>query len=179
MDYQTVINFWFDELEPKQWYIKSEELDQEIAKRFGETHQQAAKGGLVDWRNEALGCLAEIIVLDQFSRNMFRDDARAFAQDALAIELTRAAVDRGIDKQLQLAEKSFLYMPLMHSEELADHELAMQLFNQPGLENNLDYEIKHKVIIERFGRYPHRNAILNRESTVEEIEFLKQPGSSF
>jgi uncharacterized protein (DUF924 family) len=127
----------------------------------------------------AEGRLAEIIVLDQFSRNMFRDTPAAFAQDALALVLAQEAVFSGADKLLSETQCSFLYMPFMHSESLVIHELAVELFSKPGLEGNLDFEMRHKVIIEKFGRYPHRNNILQRESTEEEMEFLKLPGSGF
>lgn len=177
--YAEVLDFWFKELEPKQWFVKDVDLDEEIKKRFAELHEKAARGELQVWRSEPRGRLAEIIVLDQFSRNIFRDSERAFACDRLALQLCKEAVKIGVDQQFSVNEKTFLYMPLMHSEELADHELAVKLFSQPGLEHNLEYELKHKTIIERFGRYPHRNDLLGRESTPDELEFLRQPGSSF
>ncbi len=123
--------------------------------------------------------MAEIIVLDQFSRNIFRDKPEAFASDALALALAQEAIAAKADEQLKPIERSFLYMPFMHSESLAIHEVAVGLFENNGIASNYDFEIKHKTIIERFGRYPHRNSILGRESTPEEIEFLTQPGSSF
>ena len=118
-------------------------------------------------------------MLDQFSRNIYRDDARSFASDTLALALAQEAVASGADQSLSAVERSFLYMPYMHSESAAIHIVAMQLFDQPGLESNLEFEKRHKAIIDRFGRYPHRNAVLGRASTPEEVEFLKQPGSSF
>jgi uncharacterized protein (DUF924 family) len=123
--------------------------------------------------------LAEIIVLDQFSRNMYRDTPQSFAYDVIALVLAQEAVAQGAHRELALPKRSFVLMPYMHSESLLVHEQAMQLFDQPGLEDDLDFERRHKSIIERFGRYPHRNAILGRTSTAEELEFLKQPGSSF
>jgi len=152
-------------------------MDRKIQARFGELHAQAARCECYPWRKTAEGRLAEIIVLDQFSRNIFRDDARAFATDALA--LAQEAVAAGADAELTPQQRAFLYMPYMHSESAAIHALAMKLFDQPGLENNLDFEVRHKAIIDRFGRYPHRNALLGRASTDEELAFLKQPGSSF
>lgn len=179
MDAQTVHNFWFKELVPEQWFIKSSHFDQTLRDRFGEIHAAAARGELSHWRNTMPGRLAEIIVLDQFSRNMFRDSAKAFAQDALALDLAKAAVATGHDRDLTIPERAFLYMPFMHSENLKDHEQAVELFSQPGLDTQLAFELRHKTIIERFGRYPHRNNFLGRATTAEEIEFLKLPGSAF
>jgi uncharacterized protein (DUF924 family) len=179
MDHQSVLHFWFDEIESKKWWVKDAAFDQLIRERFGDVHAKAARGELFSWRKMAEGRLAEIIVLDQFSRNMFRDTPAAFAQDALALVLAQEAVFSGADKLLSETQCSFLYMPFMHSESLVIHELAVELFSKPGLEGNLDFEMRHKVIIEKFGRYPHRNNILQRESTEEEMEFLKLPGSGF
>ncbi len=179
MNHLDVLDFWFKELEPKQWWIKDVELDEAIRSRFLNLHKQAAACELSDWRETANGRLAEIIILDQFSRNLYRDTPSAFAYDALALGLAQEAIRNGDDQVLEPVERSFLYMPFMHSESLPIHEKAVELFTNNGIENNLDFEIKHKVIIERFGRYPHRNEILDRSSTAEEIEFLKQPNSSF
>ena len=174
-----VLQFWFSELEPRQWWVKDEALDREIEERFGNAHADAAAGKLYHWREDAAGRLAEIIVLDQFSRNLFRDSACAFAYDGMALVLAQEAVRIGADREVDIPERNFFYMPYMHSESMAIHMQAVKLFDQPGLEFNLEFELKHKAIIDRFGRYPHRNAVLGRESTAEEIEFLKQPGSSF
>ena len=179
MHYQQVIDFWFDEIDNKQWWVKDIEFDRMVIERFAELHRQAIACELFAWRENVSGRLAEIIVLDQFSRNMFRDQAQAFASDGLALVLAQEAVALGIDKELPPSQRSFLYMPFMHSESKLIHEYAVKLFSAPGLENNYEFELKHKVIIDQFGRYPHRNAILRRESTQEEIEFLKQPGSGF
>ena len=139
----------------------------------------AAVGELCHWRENAAGRLAEIIVLDQFSRNIYRDTPRAFSCDNIALVLAQEAI-RTISKEaLPLVQKSFLYLPFMHSESALIHEHAVKLFNQPGLENSYDFELKHKAIIDRFGRYPHRNDILGRASTREELAFLKQPGAAF
>ena len=176
-----VLSFWFEESGPKQWFKKDPDYDQLIKQRFMSTYQQATTNALYAWRSDAAGRLAEIIVLDQFSRNMFRDQPEAFAYDSLAVALTQAAIDLGADQDLlsQPGQLAFLYMPLMHSESAIIHEQAVTMFSKPGLENNLEYEYKHKAIIDRFGRYPHRNEVLGRKSTAEELEFLKQPGSSF
>ena len=177
--FTEIIDFWFEEIEQKQWWVKDAAFDQLIKQRFATVHQQATNAELYVWRQAPLGRLAEIIILDQFSRNMFRDTAQSFAYDSIALVLAQEAVANGADKQLNAAQKSFLYMPYMHSESLTMHEQAVKLYRQKGLEYNLDFEHQHKAIIERFGRYPHRNAILGRESTPEEITFLQQPGSSF
>ncbi|MEX2352574.1 MAG: DUF924 family protein [Gammaproteobacteria bacterium] len=177
--YNLVLQFWFEELTPKQWFKTDAALDRTITERFSELHRRAARCELYGWRETAAGRLAEIIVLDQFSRNIHRDTAHAFAFDALALALAQEAVSQQADKDLKPVECSFLYMPYMHSEAAIIHEIAVQLYDQEGLEYNLDFELKHKAIIDRFGRYPHRNAILGRESTPEELEFLKQSGSSF
>jgi len=176
---QTVITFWFDELEPAQWWKKDADLDARIAERFGSLHRRAREAELCAWRSTPHGRLAEIIVLDQFSRNIHRDSARAFAADGMALVLAQGAVAGGHDEELTVNEKAFLYMPYMHSESRRIHEDAVQLYSTPGLEHNLEFEHKHKVIIDRFGRYPHRNEVLGRESTPEELAFLQQPGSSF
>ncbi len=177
--YQDVLEFWFDELTPKDWFTGGEEIDALIESRFAELHKAVIQGELFEWRQNAQGRLAEIIVLDQFSRNIGRNSPTAFSADPMALALAQEAVAGGFDHQLNEQQKSFLYMPYMHSESLLMHEQAVMLFSQTGLENNLDFEFKHKVIIERFGRYPHRNEVLGRASTPEEVEFLQQPGSSF
>ena len=175
----TVITFWFEELQPQQWWLKDSGLDDLIRQRFAGLHEAACACELWSWRQTAAGRLAEIIVLDQFSRNMYRNQAAAFAADALALALAQEAVAAGADRQLPLAQRTFLYMPYMHSESLLIHDQAVKLFDQPGLESNLEFEHKHRAIIERFGRYPHRNAVLGREPAAEETAFLQQPGSSF
>jgi len=177
--YQEVLEFWFVELEPRQWWLKDANIDQEIRDRFGELHQDAIASKLYNWRESGMGRLAEIILLDQFSRNIYRDQAQAFAWDGMALVLAQEAVRIGADQELEAPEKAFFYMPYMHSESMAIHTQAVKLFNQSGVEFNLEFELKHKIIIDRFGRYPHRNAILGRRSTPEEITFLSQPDSSF
>jgi uncharacterized protein (DUF924 family) len=149
-----ILKFWFEEIDPSLWWSKNDELD-------------------------AAGRLAEIIVLDQFSRNMFRDSPLSFANDSLALALSQEAISAGADQSLSPIQRSFLYMPFMHSESLIIHEIAMDLYQKNGIQSNLDFEIKHQDIIKRFGRYPHRNKILGRASNKAEIEFLKQLGSGF
>lgn len=179
MNYQDILDFWFSEKTQPLWFAKSDEFDQLIFKNFKNIHQQAAQSELWHWRDTAEGRLAEIIVLDQFSRNLYRDSTQAFAQDTLALALAQETIRLGLDQKLPKDYRKFLYMPFMHSESKIIHEEALKLFQDLGNPINLDFEIKHKVIIDRFGRYPHRNAILGRESTTEEIEFLTQPNSSF
>ena len=179
MSATEVIKFWFEDIEPKQQFKKDEAFDAEIRSRFGDLHERASKGLLYTWREHPLDALAEIIILDQFSRNIYRDSAEAFAFDNLALVLAQESIRRKLDTELQDRHKCFLYMPFMHSESPEIHEIALYLFDKPGLENNYNYELRHKEIIDRFGRYPHRNAVLGRESTAEEVEFLAQPGSSF
>lgn len=177
--YQKVIDFWFEEIDNSQWWVKDEEFDESIRKRFLETHGKAVKCELYSWRKTGSGALAEIIVLDQLSRNMFRDTPKAFAYDALALALAQNAVTCGYDSELSPEKRSFLYMPFMHSESVVIHAVAEAMFSQPGLEEALRFERRHKAIIEKFGRYPHRNSVLGRIATPEEEEFLRLPGSSF
>jgi uncharacterized protein (DUF924 family) len=177
--YKAILKFWFEEIEPAKWWAKDDAFDQLIRERFGAIHAQAARCELFEWRQDARGRLAEVIVLDQFSRNMFRGSPLAFASDPLALALAQEAIAARADAALSPVERSFLYLPFMHSESLAIHAVALALYRSNGIQGNLDFEIKHKQIIERFGRYPHRNAILGRQSTHEELEFLKQPGSGF
>ena len=174
---QAILHCWFEELTPQQHFAKDATLDESIRTRFGPTLEAAARCELFTWRATPEGRLAEILVLDQFSRNVYRDTARAFAQDALA--LAQELVASGQDRSLPTAQRVFAYVPYMHSESAVIHEQALELFAQPGMENNLDFERRHKAIIDRFGRYPHRNAVLGRTSTPEELAFLSGPGSSF
>ena len=179
MQAQNILHFWFKELTSKQHFTKDPALDETIRTRFGATLDAAARCELFAWRATPEGALAEIIVLDQFSRNIYRDSPRAFAQDALALALAQALVARGQDSALSLEQRRFAYMPYMHSESSLIHAHAVQLFAQPGLEDGLNFELRHKAIIDRFGRFPHRNALLGRASSTEEIAFLNEPGSSF
>jgi len=178
-DHRTVLHFWFEEATSKQHFSKDEAFDTIIHARFGELHAAASQGELSAWRETPDGRLAEIIVLDQFSRNLYRDSPRAFACDGMALVLAQEAVRNEADQALPVERRPFLYMPYMHSESRTIHEVAKSLFESLGLEENLKYELAHKAIIARFGRFPHRNAILGRDSTPEELEFLRQPGSSF
>jgi uncharacterized protein (DUF924 family) len=174
-----VLRFWFEEATPKQRFKTDAAFDAAIRARFGATHAAAARGELWTWRDHADGCLAEIVVLDQFSRNLFRGSAQAFACDGMALVLAQEAIRAGADRDMPAARRAFLYMPYMHSESPAIHVEAERLFRQSGLEDNLKFELRHKAIIARFGRYPHRNAVLGRQSTPEETAFLAGRGSTF
>ncbi|MCY0966068.1 DUF924 family protein [Parathalassolituus penaei] len=174
-----VIDFWFEESDPRDWFRKDPDFDEQLRQRFGQTWQQAVNGELHGWRTEPLGRLAEVIVLDQFSRNLFRDSPVAFAADGQALVLAQEAMRQGAEQELTQIQRNFLYMPFMHSEAPVIHDWALALFKGNGIEASLEAEIRHKAIIDRFGRYPHRNAVLGRVSTPEELEFLTQPGSSF
>lgn len=174
-----MMRFWFEEIGPYQWWAHDAKLDRDLAMRFGAIHYAATRCELYSWRQEPSGRLAEIIVLDQFSRNIYRDDPRCFAFDPLALCLAQQAVGLGADLLLPVNQRAFVYMPFMHSESALIHEWALKLFSASGLESSLESERKHKSIIDRFGRYPHRNRILERISTAEEIEFLARERSSF
>jgi uncharacterized protein (DUF924 family) len=173
-----VLDFWFAPANEPGWWHRSDAFDAEVASRFGALHEAAVRCELWPWRASAEGRLAEIVVLDQFSRNLHRDSARAFAADPLALALAQEAVAAGVHRALDPRRRVFLLMPYMHSESRAIHEQALLLFADCPA-GNLDYERQHKAIVDRFGRYPHRNAVLGRASTPEEIAFLKTPGSSF
>lgn len=168
----------------ERWWRKDPAFDQEIRERFGELHRRACAGELDSWCNTAQGCLALVIVLDQFSRNLFRDDPRAWAADAKALRHCLGAINQGLDRELPPQGRMFLYMPLMHAEDRELQALSVAKFREleeedPSLTGNLDYAVRHQEIVDRFGRFPHRNATLGRESTPEEEAFLLQPGSSF
>jgi uncharacterized protein (DUF924 family) len=173
-----VLTFWFAEATPAQWFSVDPAFDDAIGRRFADTLGQAARGELADWRTTPRGRLAEIIVLDQFARNLGRGTPVAFALDPVALVLAQQAVAAGALADLDANERPFLLMPYMHSESARIHVDAETLFREHAPQN-LDYETRHKAIVDRFGRYPHRNAILGRASTPEEIMFLSEPGSSF
>ncbi|MEN9464178.1 MAG: hypothetical protein RL217_359 [Pseudomonadota bacterium] len=176
---QSVLNFWFNDIDPKYWWVKDETFDALLRERFLTLLQQAKASELFHWRSSAQGRLAEIIVLDQFSRNIYRNTPAAFAQDGMALVLAQEAVRLGVLNEFtQESECGFLLMPYMHSESRAIHALAAPLFAQYA-PAQLEFEKKHRAIIDRFGHYPHRNTLLGRPSTAAELEFLTQPNSSF
>jgi uncharacterized protein (DUF924 family) len=174
-----ILDFWFSALKPAQWFKASSALDDLIRAKFSAAHLAASRCETYSWRDTAAGRLAEIIVLDQFSRNIHRGTPLAFATDPLALTHAQTAVALGADLEVPVDQRAFLYMPYMHSESPLIHGEAVRLFSAPGLEKSLSSEQKHKAIIDRFGRFPHRNAILGRPSTPEELAFLEGPGSSF
>lgn len=183
-----VLLFWFggpseQGKRHKSWFEKDPAFDREIRNRFLPLYEKAASGGLAHWKERPADCLALIVVLDQFPRNMFRGTARAFAADPLALDAARHAVARGFDKTLEPVKRMFVYLPFEHSENIEDQLAACALFEplkaSPETADAYQYAVAHCEIIRRFGRFPHRNAVLGRASTAEEIEFLKQPGSGF
>lgn len=175
----VLLRFWFEDIPEAAWWRKDAGFDAQLRERFGDWHAAATRGELAHWRDSARGRLAEVLLLDQLSRNLHRDSAQAFAWDGMALVLAQEAVRAGVAAQLPPRERAFLYLPWMHSESAQLHEEALRLYSEPGLEFNLDFERRHKAIIDRFGRYPHRNAVLGRASTPEELAFLAEPGSSF
>jgi len=187
---EEVLDFWFGrEGDPgygefrEAWFRKDPEFDAEVTSRFADLYEQAASGGLDGWREEAASCLALVIVLDQFPRNMFRGDGRTHATDGKALEVSRYAVDNALDRELPAFQRMFLYMPFMHGEDIEDQRRSVELFerlaNEPGGPDVVSYAVAHRDIVERFGRFPHRNAILGRQTTPEEAVFLTTEGSSF
>ena len=195
---EEILDFWFGELnelgcaspsQRKLWWTKSDSFDEAIRSEFLDDYEAVAGGEREAWRSTARGTLAYIIVLDQFSRNMFRDTPKMFAADPLAREACCEGLDVGFDQELAFDEQVFFYLPLEHSEATHDQERCHELFSRmcetapEALESDADYYLdfakRHRAIIDRFGRYPHRNEILGRASTEEEIEFLRAPGSSF
>lgn len=193
MSIDEVLGFWLGEVDDrgiappearKRWWKKDPGFDAEVRERFGELHREVAAGQHDDWTQTPRGAAAAVIVLDQFSRNMFRDDPRMYAQDARACAIADEAIARGFDDALGLHARFFLYMPFMHAEDLAAQERCVALMQElaaldESFAPNVDYAIAHRDIVARFGRFPHRNAILGRTSSPEEVAFLKEPGSSF
>jgi len=187
---QEVLDFWFgregeeDYGEFREaWFNRDPEFDREIRDRFEPVYEEAAAGRLDHWKSEARSCLALIVVLDQFPRNMYRGDARMYAADEKAREAARHAVEHAYDRELSPYGRLFMYLPFEHSEELDDQRLSVELFRglatEMGSEDLLGYAVRHLEIIERFGRFPHRNEILGRRTTPEETKFLSGPDSSF
>jgi uncharacterized protein (DUF924 family) len=187
---EEVLSFWFGApgdahfgAVRAEWFRRDAAFDAAIRARFSDLHEELVQGGARIWLERARSSLAYVIVLDQFSRNLYRDDARAFAADPLALGAANQSVQRGFDRELTFVERPFLYMPFMHSEALADQDRCVSLFEalaseDPGTQN-LSYALRHREIVARFGRFPHRNAVLGRQTTREEAAFLREPNSSF
>jgi len=173
-----VISFWFQELKAEHWFSRSDRIDAQIRERFQSLHEQLVAEDGPGVTNPRL-MLAAVVVLDQFSRNMFRGTARAYAADSIARRLARTAVEQGFDAAMNKQERLFLYLPFQHSEDREDQALALRLFEQLGNAEWTRYALAHKAIIDRVGRFPHRNAALNRTSTAAEIALLKEPMGSF
>jgi uncharacterized protein (DUF924 family) len=167
-----VIRFWFEELEPRNWFAKDDRVDALIRERY-EVHYERLRTLPVDAHTTPRACLAAVIVLDQFPRNMYRNSSRAFATDALALAISERAIERGFDRELTPQQRMFLSMPWQHAEDPAAQARSIELFTQIGEPNALDYARQHKEIIDRFGRFPHRNAVLGRASTAPEAEFVQ------
>ncbi len=177
--FNTVLDFWFTEIKPSQWWKKNCNFDKLVKKNFFKLYNKAIGCELYQWRSISRGRLAEIIILDQFSRNIFRNSPKAYQSDSQALSLTQEAVLLKVDENLNVNEKLFLYMPFMHSESLKIQKLSIKYFKNLGLKKNFEYANKHYEVIKKFGRFPHRNKILNRNSSIEEINFLKKTGSRF
>ena len=176
---EEILNFWFKECKPEQWFKKYEYFDQMIENRFSIAIDDAIEGKMNSWEETETGCLALIILLDQFTRNVFRDTPHAFIGDKKALTLSQLCCDKDYLTNPEIHRRNFMLMPMMHSENLAVQDAALPLFKKYASGIDYDYAEKHRDIIVRFGRFPHRNVILGRKSTNEELEFLKQPGSSF
>lgn len=177
--HEQVLSFWFEEIEPAQWWRVEPAFDAALRERYAALLVAAAQGELHTWRATARGRLAEIIVLDQFSRNIHRQTPQAFSQDGMALVLAQEALAAGALEALDVVQRGFLLMPYMHSESALIHLEAERLFKAFASPTNFNFELRHKAIIDRFGRYPHRNEILGRRSSAEELAFLQEPGSSF
>lgn len=175
-----VLAFWFGELTPEDWFAGGEAVDAKVRERFADLHEALREEGAPEsWRATARGMAAAVIALDQFPRNLYRDDARAFAADAAALALAKEALARGLDRDMTEDQRRFLYLPFEHSEDPAEQERSVELFAALGDERSLEYAVRHRVVIDRFGRFPHRNEALGRASTAEEIEFLAGPNAPF
>ena len=170
--YKALVGFWFSDKASQYWFNSTDEFDQQLLADYGACWQQAKQGKLESWRKTAIGSLALVILLDQIPLNIFRGKPDSFSTEAQSVEVARAAIDIGFDAELTTKQKGFLYMPFMHSEKIEDQVLSLKLFDQPGLEDNLRFSKHHHNIVERFGRFPHRNDILGRKSSQAETEYL-------
>ncbi|MCB9973087.1 MAG: DUF924 domain-containing protein [Rhodospirillales bacterium] len=175
---QNILTFWFHDIPPSQWFQKNEEFDRQLSERFFADYLLARDGVYDGWMEDAQGCLALCILLDQFPRNMFRETAQAFETDAKALLIAKHAVAKGYDKMLEAIRRRFIYLPYEHSEHLNDQKTAVTLFETTRKEDPLgyDYALRHLEVIEKFGRFPHRNQALSRDSTPEEQAYLRAGG---
>ncbi|MCW8931156.1 MAG: DUF924 domain-containing protein [Gammaproteobacteria bacterium] len=169
---ENILDYWYCERIKKHWFRSTPELDAEIKEKFEGVWESAANGELNHWADTAEGALALVIILDQLPLNMFRNQPKSFQTEQLSVQIARQAIAQKMDSQLPKNQLSFLYMPLMHSENLEDQEFSVQLFERAGLEDNARFARHHKEIVEKFGRFPHRNSILNRQSTQQELDYL-------
>ena len=169
---RDVLDFWFVEHGPEDWFAGKPEFDAKIAERFIQTHAHVARGEAWEWRASAHGRLAEIIVLDQFSRQLFRKKPEAFAQDRMALVLAQEMVGQGLDMQFEQPRRGFIYLPFMHAESAAIQSASVRLYEALGDQDQLKYAEGHKACIDRFGRFPFRNLALGRVSTVEELDYM-------
>lgn len=178
---QDILHFWFEETDPVQWFQVSEAFDDLVRERFKVIYDMARDGLCDSWQQDAAGALALCIVLDQFPRNMFRGTPQAFATDAQALKIARTAIDKGFDQLMPPEKRRFMYLPYEHSENMDDQKKSVALFEAMKEKDPVgyDYALRHLEVIEKFGRFPHRNAILGRENTPEEDEYLAQPGAGF
>ncbi|WP_020396052.1 DUF924 family protein [Thiolinea disciformis] len=168
----TILDFWYSEPMNQHWFNSTPAIDHQLRQQFESLWEHAHHHALDDWQVTPEGCLALCIILDQFPLNMFRGNKKAYSTEQQAVQVTKQAVERGFDKQLAAERVAFLYLPLMHSENLTDQALSVQLFEAAGLANNAKFARHHQEIIQRFGRFPHRNEALGRISTPEELEYL-------
>lgn len=176
---EWLLGYWFSAPVAARWFAADPALDRDLADRFQPLVEQALAGGLEDWADTPHGALALVLLLDQLPRNLWRGGARAFAGDSRARRVAAAAIGKGFDRDLSATERTFLYLPFEHSEDLDDQRQAVSLFRERGTSDGLDWAEKHLAVIERFGRFPHRNAALGRDDTQEEAEFLRRPDSRF
>jgi uncharacterized protein (DUF924 family) len=169
---QEIIDFWFSDRVKSQWFASTPELDKEVMEKYEAIWEQAASGELDDWGDDPDGCLALVIILDQFPLNMFRGQAKSFKTEDKAVDVALTAVNEGLDQKIEKEKLAFLYMPFMHSEDLTNQDISVKLYKENNLDANIKFAEHHRDIIRKFGRFPHRNGILERESTAEEIVYL-------
>jgi len=170
---ETIINFWYSDRIKKKWFNSTEKLDKEIKESYEHVWKNAIRGEYNEWKNTAEGCLALAIIFDQLPLNMFRGEVESFSTEGMAVKITKHAVEKGFDQAINKERVAFLYMPLMHSESMDDQNLSVSLFEKAGLTDNWKFAKHHRGIVEKFGRFPHRNEILRRHSSQDEIDYLK------